>query len=133
MLQVVFASRPLNYSVPAMLNILLKARQYNTLHDLTGALIYRDDLFLQLLEGTSHTVRTVIKRIMADPRHTDIAVLYERSIPSRTFSRWNMYENTLDDPRWGRLAVREGEHLTLPQNEVLAFFTRMSDKPLKAV
>lgn len=133
MLQVVFASKPVDYSAPSVLNILLTARQYNTLHGITGALIYRDDLFLQLLEGDSITVRNIMKRINLDERHTDVSVLYERSIPSRTFSAWNMYENRLDQSRWSRDAVRKKQYLEMPTSEVLALFTRLSHKPLTTV
>lgn len=133
MLQIVYASRPLDFSAPSLLNILLTARQFNTANNVTGALIYRDDLFLQMLEGDSVILRMIMKRIMKDDRHEEINLLMDRSVPSRTFTSWNMYENGLDPTRWSRAAVRDKLFQEMPQDEVLALFTRISRKPLRAV
>jgi len=133
MLQIVYASRPSNYSAPSLLNILVTSRQFNTLHAITGALIYRDDIFLQLIEGDSVTVRNIMKRIQADDRHSEVNVLSERNIPSRTFSNWTMHDDRLDQERWDRASVRSKSFLQMPTTEILALFTRISDKRLQAV
>jgi len=133
MLQIVYASTPTDFSAPSVLNILLTARQFNTMHGITGALIYRDDIFLQLIEGDSVTVRNVMKRIVVDERHSDVNILSERNVPSRTFTNWTMYDDRFDNDRWSRAAVRAKHFLQMPTSEILAMFTRISDKRLKAV
>ena len=133
MLQIIYASRPSDYSAPNLLNILVTARQFNTLHAITGALIYRDDLFLQMLEGDSVTVRKIMKRIQADDRHCEVNVLSERSIPSRTFANWTMHDDRLDPQTWSRDAVRAKDFLQMPTTEILAMFTRISGKRLTMV
>jgi len=133
MLQIVYASRPLDFSAPSLLNLLLTARQFNTSNNITGALLYRDDIFMQMLEGDSAVIRNLMKRISKDERHTIVVPLVDRSVASRAFSRWEMYSDPFDDDLFSRAAVRDRKYLEMPTAEILALFTRLSHKPLQSV
>jgi hypothetical protein len=70
--------------------ILAQARANNEARNVTGALIYMDEVFIQILEGDKDTVRELIRTIAADPRHTGIKVFYELELDERMFAGWRM-------------------------------------------
>ncbi len=70
--------------------IIAKSIQNNRLVDITGCLLTRDDLFIQLLEGPSRGIADTFKRIAADERHRDIAVIADTSTDRRLFQQWSM-------------------------------------------
>lgn len=70
--------------------ILIKARANNRRDGITGALLYRGDRFVQILEGTDTVVRQRFEIIAADPRHRSINVIRELQIPERQFPQWTM-------------------------------------------
>lgn len=67
-----------------------KSIQNNRLVDVTGFLLARDGLFLQLLEGPDRGVGETFKRITADERHNDITVISDTTATRRLFQQWNM-------------------------------------------
>lgn len=70
--------------------ILEHARSSNATKGITGALIYVDGVFLQILEGETHTVRELMARISKDVRHETVTVLKQGEISCATFSDWKM-------------------------------------------
>lgn len=70
--------------------ILQQARRNNAAHGITGALIYVDGVFLQILEGETVTVQALMARIAKDVRHETVTVLKEGSISSAVFGDWKM-------------------------------------------
>ena len=70
--------------------ILEHARVSNASKGITGALVYVDGVFLQIVEGKSDVIQNLMARISGDVRHETIAVLWEGEIPSAVFSDWNM-------------------------------------------
>ena len=66
------------------------ARSNNKERDITGALLVANDWFVQTLEGDESAVRTMFSQIEKDPRHDSVAVLEERTVDARVFSRWAM-------------------------------------------
>src|SRR3954462_416334 len=67
-----------------------KSIQNNRLVDVTGFLLAREGLFLQLLEGPDRGVGATFKRITADERHNEITVISDTSADRRLFQQWNM-------------------------------------------
>ena len=49
--QLIYASRPFGYDDLTLTSILMQARENNARNGITGALICREDVFLQILEG----------------------------------------------------------------------------------
>lgn len=62
----------------------------------TGILLYGSGTFLQLLEGRAAPLDGLWKRILGDPRHTDIQVLLRAPAHERLFPRWYMGALNLD-------------------------------------
>ena len=72
-----------------MLNgILSKARSLNALDGITGALICRHDVFLQMLEGPLDRVEATFERIRKDDRHVEVNRLWSAKMENRLFGRW---------------------------------------------
>ena len=72
------------------------ARRDNKAAGITGALLTRDDWFVQTLEGEEAAVRDLYRRIEADPRHDDLVVLDAHTADRRTFVRWAMAQVSVD-------------------------------------
>lgn len=73
-----------------LVDILTESRRNNERDDITGLLLYKEDTFMQLLEGPHQAVSNTFDRIERDPRHTKISVLVEGSVDARRFARWSM-------------------------------------------
>ena len=82
------ASRPLREE--EILEILRVARLNNEKLDITGMLLYRGGNFLQVLEGPSGAVDTVLQKIKRDPRHQGIILMSRKKIEERLFGDWRM-------------------------------------------
>lgn len=70
--------------------ILEKSQANNAKNDVTGILLYRNNTFLQLLEGPEKQVLTCMQRIRKDPRHHTAAVIFLDSSDQRIFPNWTM-------------------------------------------
>ena len=89
--QVVYSSQATSpLSIEELEAILVDARDGNTSRGVTGALIYVDGVFLQILEGEKATVCALMKSIEGDPRHHSVTVFHEAECPSPSFSQWKM-------------------------------------------
>ena len=82
------AARPL--TVAQLEEILVDAREGNERRDITGALVYIDGVFLQVLEGDKKTVSRLMSNIAADSRHTDVRVFHQGEVDHRVFGTWRM-------------------------------------------
>lgn len=75
---------------PDLEQILQSARTRNAMRNVTGMLLFRDGVFLQLLEGHAADVRDLYALISNDPRHHRLVKLLEESIEARDFPLWTM-------------------------------------------
>lgn len=64
------------------------SRARNATMNVTGCLIFGGGRFAQILEGEQAAVEDLMRSILRDPRHTDIAVLEQRTIAARRFAGW---------------------------------------------
>jgi hypothetical protein len=75
----------------AQLNsILLTAVHQNKRNGVTGALLFENGHFVQILEGEEEAVRTTMAHIERDKRHRNIRTLAVTSITARAFDSWWM-------------------------------------------
>jgi hypothetical protein len=127
LLQLIYASRPFGYDAGMLTGILFDARRCNTRDGITGALICRDDLFLQLLEGPEAAVEATFARIAADDRHVEVRRLTRRMIPddARMFGAWAMRDDPAASWVWSRAEVDAGVPERATEEEVLAMFRRL--------
>jgi hypothetical protein len=92
--RMIYSSQPFGYDDAMLSGILLDARRCNARDGLTGALLCRRDVYLQLIEGEEDAVRAAIARIGRDDRHMDLVVHVAGPVAGRLFGDWAM----LHDP-----------------------------------
>ncbi len=78
---------------------ILDASRLNNARDgVTGALLYSDGCFAQVLEGGLDAVQRTFERIQCDKRHGDVIVLQAGPADGRLFGMWNMALAETADP-----------------------------------
>ncbi|MEY3306419.1 MAG: hypothetical protein RLZZ413_457 [Pseudomonadota bacterium] len=126
--QLIYASRPFGFDAALLAGILMDARRCNTRDGITGALICRDDLYLQLLEGPDEVVEAAYHRIAKDDRHLEVRCLSRRTLgdEGRLFPRWAMRDDPAMSWVWSRVEIDNGvlDHAT--QAESVAIFERLA-------
>jgi len=70
--------------------LLMQARALNERQFITGALVYGDGQFMQVMEGEEAVVKDLYERVAKDPRHHDVRTLAEGPIATRSFAQWSM-------------------------------------------
>ncbi|MBC7779203.1 MAG: BLUF domain-containing protein [Proteobacteria bacterium] len=80
----------------SILHILRSARRNNANRGVTGALVFSDGCFAQVLEGARDDVEAVFESIQCDPRHCEVTILHLRPIEARSFGAWSMAFGGID-------------------------------------
>ncbi len=122
----IYRSRPFGYDESTLDTILVTARSLNARDDITGALICRDDLFLQLLEGPEHAVEAAFGRIARDDRHIEIERLLVGTVDDRRFPDWTMKHDPLRDWMWSRAEVDAGAVSGASSEDLLRVFAHVA-------
>lgn len=103
--RVAYASTASSFLSPLELRSLLEqSRNRNTRCGITGMLLYREGVFMQVIEGPEQAVRSLYRRIHNDRRHHEIIRLLEEHSSERLFPNWSMGFRNVDhgqgdDPR----------------------------------
>ena len=71
-----------------------------------GALIYKNGVFVQMIEGSEEAIEALREKIYRDPRHTGIITLIRGTAGARVFGEWTMHFIT---PNEHDAAAREGK------------------------
>ena len=129
LIQLTYASRPFGFDEPTMNGILADARRLNPKNAVTGALICRADLYLQLLEGPKEAVEATYARIARDDRHVDVQHLVTRPIHQRLFPDWAMRDDPARSWMWTQAEVENGAIGRATEDEVVAVFERLAGEP----
>ncbi len=126
MYQLVYSSRPFGFDISTLNNLLLDSRENNVRNELTGALICRSDLYLQLLEGPKKNVLKTFDKIKLDDRHVEVNILISKDTNQRIFPNWAMKDDPVRSWMWSREQVANGEVLTTSPEKILNVFNRIS-------
>lgn len=126
LLQLIYASHPFGFDSATLSAILLDARRCNVRDNITGMLICRADLYLQLLEGPAEPVEAACKRIMADDRHVEMRILSRRPVEERLFPQWAMRDDPARSWLWTKDEVEAGALDTATPTQVQAVFQRLA-------
>lgn len=97
--------------------LLLQARQDNERHQITGALVYGDGQFMQIIEGEEKDLALLYAKLLNDPRHTNVVKLADKYIATRSFQDWSMAFQTVSEEGFAELAgyqAPEKLHLQVP-------------------
>jgi hypothetical protein len=127
--QLIYTSRPFGYDDLDLLTILSSARRNNVRDGITGALICREDLYMQLLEGPEALVQAAYKRILADSRHTEVRHVWSGEIQTRLFPEWAMRHDPAHSWMWSREDVSDGAAERATAEDVKAIFARLASLP----
>ena len=87
------------------------ARRSNASKGITGALVYAEGIFLQILEGDRGEVQGLMAKILRDLRHETVLVLRECEVASAIFASWKMaYVSATPQQvaKWAGLSVATG-------------------------
>lgn len=76
--------------------LLAHCRERNAQTGITGMLLYKSGAFMQVVEGPETPVRELLSKIEVDTRHTDVEILRDRQIASRSFPEWTMAFTNVD-------------------------------------
>ena len=125
LLQLTYASRPFGFDSGTLAGILIDARRCNARDLITGALICREDLYLQLLEGPAEAVEAAYARIRRDDRHIEVRPLTRAMVEHRLFGAWAMRDDPAQSWVWSREQVHNGAAEQASEPEVMAIFQRL--------
>lgn len=126
LVQMVYASRPFGFDSAILSSILNTARRRNVEDEITGALICRGDLFLQMLEGPAAKVEQTYQRIRNDDRHLEVTQLMQRTITSRLFPAWAMRDDPVQSWMWSAEDVHAGAVTRATEQDLLGVFERVA-------
>ena len=129
LIKLVYASRPFGFDNLTLNLILAKSRFNNERDDVTGALICRYDIYLQLLEGPEPAVDAAFSRISRDVRHVDVDILLRHAVVSRLFPDWAMRDDPARSWMWTPQEIANGAARNAAPNEVLGIFRRVIAEP----
>lgn len=71
-------------------SILRSSREHNPALGVTGVLCHGGDVFMQVLEGGRTPVNELYNKIVRDPRHKEVVLLYYVEVSERHFAGWTM-------------------------------------------
>jgi hypothetical protein len=74
--------------IKALSKILAASIAHNRAADISGALVFDSNWFVQVLEGDRESVSATMERINRDPRHCGIVIAEARPIAHRDFAWW---------------------------------------------
>ena len=129
LMQLTYASRPFGFEAAMLAGILLDARRCNARDGISGALICRADLYLQLLEGPEDMVSAAYHRISADDRHMEIRLLTHRTVTDRLFPTWTMRDDPARSWLWTKTEVDGGALARASEEDILGVFRRIAVEP----
>ncbi len=131
LIQIVYVSQPFGFDEPTLAGILIDARRCNKRDGVTGALVCRHDIYLQLLAGPEDAVRAAYARISRDDRHAGIKELLNRKIQSRLFASWAMLHDPAKTWIWTEEEISDGALDRAEPAEIIEVFKDLSDRSEK--
>ncbi len=126
MKQLIYRSQPFGFDRSILAGILSGARRNNRRDDITGALICRRDLYLQLIEGPATKIDALYARIVVDDRHGDVRLLLADTVDQRLFPQWEMLDDEAPSLLWAPAEVAEGAIEAATPAELLRVFARLA-------
>jgi hypothetical protein len=126
LVQLIYSSQPFGFDESAMNGILIIARRNNPRDAITGALICRHDLYLQLLEGPRAAVEARYLSIARDNRHLEVVKRVSRPVTERLFPNWAMRDDPARSWMWTATEVDQGVLDRAAPADFIAVFTRLA-------
>jgi len=127
--QLIYTSQPFGFDDLELRNILLVSRHNNERDSITGSLICREDIYLQLLEGPRAAVSSAYTRIARDNRHGEVMLLWAGDVQERLFPQWFMKHDPVQSWMWTPQEVRAGAVTEAPMEDIRSIFVRLAASP----
>ncbi len=124
--QIIYMSEPFGFDDGMLNGILSISRRNNVRDDITGALVCRRDIYLQLLEGPVAAVEAAYQRIAGDDRHLALKRLSAESVPDRIFPAWAMRDDPARSWLWSEAEVGAGAVEAASARELHDVFYRVA-------
>jgi hypothetical protein len=124
--QLIYTSQPFGFDDAMLGGILVQARRNNPASDITGCLICRQDMYLQLLEGPGDAIDTLFAKIKGDDRHLEVMELSRETVPTRMFPDWAMRDDPAQSWLWPPEAVASGALFQASPDALRAVFARVA-------
>jgi hypothetical protein len=104
--------------------ILAKSRANNLRDGITGLLVsLPNGTFVQILEGERSILQRTMHRIMRDPRHSEVGVVFDMEVSQRSFADWEMGFQALGEDDVADMA---GHRNTAKTSDLRALFEKNS-------
>lgn len=124
--RLIYRSQPFGFDKAMLAGILSAARRNNPRDGITGALICRRDLYLQLIEGPADAIDALYARVEADDRHTNVQLLLSEEANERMFPAWAMLDDQAPSLFWSESDVEAGTLEAASRDQLCAPFARLS-------
>ncbi len=124
--QLIYTSQPFGFDDAMLRGILSTARRNNARDGITGALICRHDIYLQLLEGDGAAIHELYARIVPDDRHLDPHLLWTGEADTRLFPAWAMRDDPARSWLWSPADVAKGAARDALPDVVRGIFARVA-------
>lgn len=112
-------------------SILHTARAFNKENNITGMLLYKGGIFLQILEGDQAVIEKLYEKIGTDGRHRKLKLLISQNAKERMFLDWTMGYKLINEADlnlintilpWQELVEDTNNRVTIPNEKILQVF-----------
>ena len=125
--RLIYCSRPFGFDTSVLNGLLIDSRENNQKNNITGSLICRADIYLQMLEGPEEKVLKTFDKIKKDDRHLEVEVLLiERDIEDRLFPYWAMKDDPVESWMWSQKEIANGEVQKSSREKILNIFKKIA-------
>ncbi|QZH74040.1 MAG: BLUF domain-containing protein [Erythrobacter sp.] len=128
MKQLIYYSRPFGFDEAMLTGILMQARRNNKRDGITGALICRHDMYLQLIEGPDAAIDALYAKITEDDRHGEVRLALSSEVDQRMFPDWEMLDDTAPTMAFSEEGVENGAIEQATTDALRAVFERIVAK-----
>ncbi|MEQ8773400.1 MAG: BLUF domain-containing protein [Erythrobacter sp.] len=128
MKQLIYRSQPFGFDSAMLAGILSAARRNNRANGITGALICRQDMYIQLVEGPDEAIDALYQRILADDRHTELKLAMSAEVEERMVPEWDMLDDTNPSMTFSKDEVEDGAIDRASPEALQALFRRIAEK-----
>ena len=91
LIELTYVSEPAQkMSFLGLMRLLYHSYSNNQASGITGALIYENNKFGQVIEGFEKDIEVLWQKIQKDCRHKNVRLIESKPISERSFSKWTM-------------------------------------------
>ena len=128
MKQLIYRSQPFGFDQAMLDGILMAARRNNRANGITGALICRQDMYIQLVEGPDDAIDALYQRISVDDRHTEVKLEMSAEVEERMFPEWDMLDDTNPSMTFSKDEVEDGAIERASPQALREVFRRIAER-----